>query len=201
MESTSFSLALVDWIDICDLLHKVWPHLCEFEKNGNAAKFLWVTKKTCKKRAKRVDLVPKMDFLDNFYPHICYLTYSIPPHIRHGFPRTVLRISRLRVRAAPGALIYIGYEVVGRRIWWFLPSTYFAKRWVGCRSHLKRLRSGDGWKLVFHQSYLRPFLLRSRKLNDLPKITGQVAPTVIRKSKWFQRWLTCIDYLILLYKM
>ena len=44
-----------------------------------------------------------MDFLDDFYPHICYLTYSIPPHIRHGLPRTVLRISRLRVRAAPGA--------------------------------------------------------------------------------------------------
>ena len=97
MESTSFSLARFNWIDICDLLHKVWPHLCEFEKNGNAAKFLWVTKKTCKKRAKRVDLVPKMDFLDAFYPHICYLTYSIPPHIRHGLPRTVLRISRLRI--------------------------------------------------------------------------------------------------------
>ena len=121
MESTSLSLALVDWIDICDLLHKVWPHLCEFEKNGNAAKFLWVTKKTCKKRAKRVDLVPKMDFLDAFYPHICYLTYSIPPHIRHGLPRTVLRISRLGVRASPGALadarqgtIYRDLKVVGR---------------------------------------------------------------------------------------
>ena len=47
-----------------------------------------------------------MDFLDVFYPHICYLTYSIPPHIRHGLRRTVLRISRLRVRAAPGAQNY-----------------------------------------------------------------------------------------------
>ena len=49
-----------------------------------------------------------MDFLDDFYPHICYLTYSIPPHIRHGLPRTVLRISRLRVRAAPGAPDVLG---------------------------------------------------------------------------------------------
>ena len=44
-----------------------------------------------------MDLVPKMDFLDVFYAHICYLTYSIPPHIRHGHHRTVLRISRFRV--------------------------------------------------------------------------------------------------------
>ena len=55
-----------------------------------------------------MDLVPKMDFLDVFYPHICYLTYSIPPHIRHRLHRTVLRISRLRVRAAPGAPDVLG---------------------------------------------------------------------------------------------
>ena len=115
MESTSFSLARFNWIDICDLLHKVWPHLYEFEKNGNAAKFLWVTKKTCKKRAKRVDLVPKMDFLDAFYPHIRYLTYSIPPHIRHGLDRTVLRISRLRVRAAPGAPLLSPFPLLNFR--------------------------------------------------------------------------------------
>ena len=56
---------------------------------------------------------------------------------------------------------------------------------------------------VFHRSndfFRRPPPFCCGKQNDLPKITGKVAPTIIRKSKRFQRRLICVDYLVLLYK-
>jgi hypothetical protein len=57
---------------------------------------------------------------------------------------------------------------------------------------------------VFHRSndfYRRLPPLCSGKQNDLPEISGQVAPTIIRKPKRFQRRLICVDHLVLLYKM
>jgi hypothetical protein len=57
---------------------------------------------------------------------------------------------------------------------------------------------------VFHFSndfFRKPPPLCCRKQNDLPKNPGKVAPTIIRKSKRFQRRLICVDYLVLLYKV
>jgi len=57
---------------------------------------------------------------------------------------------------------------------------------------------------VFHLSieyFLDHLLSFIEKQNDLPKFTGQVAPTIIRKSKRFLRRLICVDYLVLLYRV
>ena len=55
-----------------------------------------------------MDFVLKIAALDVFNPYICYSAYSIPPYIRYLHQTAALRISRLRVRAAPGAPDVLG---------------------------------------------------------------------------------------------
>ena len=62
---------------------------------------------------------------------------DISPYIRYRTSDLALRISRLGVRASPGAPIYRGSKVVGRHIWWFMPSD----RYIWAKKRAKNVQN------------------------------------------------------------